>query len=377
MNDLTQRLTRLESHLAVDPNNTRLLFDAAELCHQFGWLEQARDFLERLFALEPHHTPAHALLGLIQLTQGQIPEAITTFRLLVNSGIVAAPIYYNLAYALLLDSRAEEAEPFARHAAAQLAELPVAGPLYVRALHHLGKLVEAIDFAEKAVTQHPDHLGLYGVLATLYLDNEDLSKAENFAKQVVTATPNDADAATVLGMLALAHQDAITALPYFQVAASKKPSNGRAWAGHGMAAMLQGNLASAAADLQQAVTYMPGHLGTWHALAWCQIFMKQPQEAQKTLMHALEMNRNFADTHGSLAIVAIMEGDLDAAEAASKRALGLNPNSFPGLYAQSLLLQYTNQPAQAQAIMSRLLNTTILQDGTTLQQAVARALVSN
>lgn len=377
MNDLTQRLARLETHLAVDPNNPRLLFDAADLCHQLGRLDRARDFLDQLLAFEPHHAPAHSLLGLVQLAQGQIPEAITTFQLLVDSGLVAAPIYYNLTYALLLDSRAEEAEPFAQHAAAQLAELPAAGPLYVRTLHHCGKLAEAIDFAEKAVAQHPDHLGLYGILATLYLDSEDLFKAESFAKQVITTTPNDTDAATVLGMLALAHQDAITALSYFQIAASSKPNSGRAWAGHGMAAMLQGDLAKAATDLQQAVTYMPRHLGTWHALAWCQIFMKQPQEAKKTLVHALEMDRNFADTHGGLAIVAIMEGDLETAEAASKRALGLNPSSFPGLYAQSLLLQSANQPEQAQAIMNRLLNTAILTDGTTLQQAVARALTSN
>jgi tetratricopeptide (TPR) repeat protein len=336
-------------------------------------LEEALAVLEQILELEPGHPEARALQGLIRLQQGHLADAIATFQQLTEEGVQAPALYYNLAYALMLDSRSDEAEPVAAQAARDLATLPAAGPLYMKALHFQGKVREAIAFAEQALDSHPEHLPLYGSLATLYLDNEDLPMAEQVAERVLELAPEDPDAATVLGMLALSRQDAATALPYLQRAVESKPNSGRARAGQGLAAMLQGDLAAAEASLQQAVTEMPNHIGTWHVLAWCRIFMQQPQQAKVALLRALELDRNFADTHGGLAIVAIMEGQLEEAQAASKRALSLNPRSFSGLYAQSLLLQSAGQSQQARTIMDRLMKTAILPDGTTLQQAVAKA----
>jgi hypothetical protein len=49
------------------------------------------------------------------------------------------------------------------------------------------------------------------------------------------------------------------------------------------------------------------------------------------------LDRNFGESHGGLAVVQVIQNELDEAERSIKRALRLNPMSFSALYAQSLL----------------------------------------
>ncbi|OHX12052.1 hypothetical protein BI347_00015 [Chromobacterium sphagni] len=374
MTEPTQRLRQLQSYLEADPANPHLLYEVADLQLQLRQPQACQAALQQLFELEPGHCPGRSLQGILLLQQNRLEEATAVFSQLRQDGWDEPALHYNLAYALMLQGRHAEAEAPAATAAGRLDLLPEAGPLYARNLHFLGKLTEAVAVAEQALADHPEHLPLYGLLATLYLDQENLSGAEIVARQVLAVAPQDPDAATVLGMLALSQQDLANAVPLLQAASRNKPNSGRAQVGLGLAAMLQGDLAEAEAAMVQALRNMPGHVGSWHVLAWSRILQNKPQEAKEALLEALRLDRNFADTHGGLAIVSIMEGKLQEAQQSARRALGLNPQSFPGQYAQSLLLQAAGLPGQAQAIHQQLMSTQVLPDGTSLQQAVARAV---
>jgi tetratricopeptide (TPR) repeat protein len=374
MNARTERLERCMAYLAADPLNLHLLCEAADLQLQLGKRDEARELIAKALQQAPTHAPALSIKGLIEISSGDAAAAAATFAAIVVQGVRATGVIYNLAYALLLQQRYEEAEPWAREAAEHVDELPAAATLYVRTLHYLGKVQEAIDFANGTLELIPDQAELRGMLSTLYLDAGDLKAAEAAANAAVAARPDDSDALAVLGTLALAEQDAAKAQDFFDHAIRTRPDSGRAWAGKGLADMLRLDLGAAEKDLQSAVHNMPTHIGTWHALAWTQILAKKPKEAQASLQSALELNRNFGETHGVLAIVALMRGDVKAAQDSMKRAIGLDPNSFSGRFAQSLLLQVQSQPQKAQALLETILAQPILPDGSTIQQAVAKML---
>lgn len=374
MTEHNQRLSQLQTYLAMDPANSRLQLELADLYLQLGRLSEYEAVLQQLLASEPGHFGGRSLLGVGLMRQGRMDEAVAVFRALQSDGWDEPVLFYNLAYALMLQGRYEEAEPYAAMAAERLDLLPEAGPLHVRALHFLGRLQEAVLTAESALQQHPEHLCWYGLLATLYLDQENLAAAERMARQVLELSPADPDAATVLGLLALSKQDLSTASSLLQQANASKPNSGRAQMGLGLLAMLEGRLAEAEFSVTQALRDMPAHIGSWHVLAWCRILGNRPVEAKEALEHALRLDRNFADTHGGLAIVAIMEGDWQDAQQSVRRALGLNPESLPGQYAQSLLLQSAGQAVAAQTINEQLLQSSVLPDGTKLSEAVARTV---
>ena len=130
----------------------------------------------------------------------------------------------------------------------------------------------------------------------------------------------------------------------------------------------------AAASLQKAANQLHNHLGTLNALAWVYILKKDAIQAETTLLRALEMDRTFAETHGTLAIVALMKGNLDSAVQAVKRANGLDRENFAGNFANSLIQQVSGNPTQARAIMEKLLTSPVLPGETTLQEAIARAM---
>ncbi|OQS08083.1 hypothetical protein B0T37_21760 [Chromobacterium violaceum] len=374
MTESTQRQRQLLAYLEADPANPHLLFELADLNLQSGQTQACEEVLSRLLAVDARHFGGRSLAGVCLMRQNRLDDAIAVFDGLLGEGWEEPALFYNLAYALMLQGRYAEAEMHAARAASRLDVLPQAGPLHARALHFQGKVDEAVAVSEQALREHPELLPMYGQLATLYLDQENLAAAELIARQVLDASPTDPDAATVLGMLAISKQDLDVAIPMLAQACAGRPNSGRARMGQGLVSMLQGDLEQAAFRVGEALRHMPGHVGSWHVLAWCRILQQQPAAAKEALLEALRLDRNFADTHGGLAIVAIMEGKTGDAQQSMKRALGLNPNSFPGRYAQSLLLQAAGQPTQAQAIHATLMESAVLSDGTSLQQAVARAV---
>jgi Tfp pilus assembly protein PilF len=90
--------------------------------------------------------------------------------------------------------------------------------------------------------------------------------------------------------------------------------------------------------LQHAVKTMPEHIGTWHALAWTELLSGEIDAAANAYESAYELDRNFADSHGGLALIAALRGEAEAADLAIRRALKLDPNCATAHYARSILL---------------------------------------
>lgn len=374
-----ERLARLLHYRAQDPSNFLLAVDTAALHLALGQIAEARTVAEEAIALSPDMPQGYALLGLGAMHDHRYEAAVAALEHAIRLGDDAPAVLYHHAYALTLLGRFADARESAAAAAKFAAEYPFAPALYIRVLHHLGEVEAAIAYGEELGAAGVSAPRVQGMLSTLYMDDENFEKARAAAQAALASDDNDLDAHTTAGLLALGDLDGRVAAAAFERVLAVQGDNGRAMLGHGLGQMLGGDLKSATEIFRQTVrtTHMREHLGSWQALAWCQVLQKDADGAERTLQEALEIDRTFSETHGMLAVVALMRGDVETATQAIKRANGLDRENYSGEFAQSVLEGMSGNPEEARQLMDHMLTRATLPDGRTVQSAIAEMLAQN
>jgi tetratricopeptide (TPR) repeat protein len=370
--DIKKRLQKILGYLAVDSENKALLAEAADLSLLSGDWAGAKALVQRTLALQPDDPVARYRLAVILLQERNVEESVAITQALIDAGENHPAVQYEHARGLAMSARFDEAEPYLAALlphAASFAELPY---LYIRTLHYLGKVTEAIAFADGYAKEHPNDAVAAGMLSLLYLDGEDLVQAAALSAKALEGAPNNLDALVTAGSVALAYEDAEQAKVHFDKAISLSANNGRAWVGSGLVNMLNVDLPAARNDFEKAVESMPGHLGSYNALAWIQILQKDHTAAQKTLEASLEVDRNFGETYGGLAVLAATRGDWDEAKTLAEKAVRLQPASFAGQFARSLVMTHAGHPQRAQALLESVLNNFQVPGGGNLVDAIRR-----
>lgn len=370
LEQLQTRLTRYQGFLQQDPSNASLAQEVAELQLRLGQLAEARQILETALASHPGHGALLGALASVAIASNQPDEAIGILQGLQKAGQDHPVVHYNLAYALMLARRFDEAREVLLPIVAD-PQAPEAPVLLARCLHHLGELDDAIARLTDFVAQHPGHAEALGQLSLLQLDASNGPAALAAAEQSLAANPEDLGALVTMGSLALETQDQSTATGFFEHALANNPRSGRAWSGLGLATMLELDLPKAIEQLRHAVEHMPSHIGTWHALAWCQILAQDLDGALHSFEQSLEIDRSFGETHGGLAVIAVMQNRLAEADQSIKRALRLDPNSFAGRFAQSLVANKSD-PERSQQMLQNILSSSIVPGGEPLSEILKR-----
>ena len=95
----SDRIARLETFAALDPNNPTLLFDLAQAQHKSGNQERTLELCERLIELQGESARSANLAGSAHLARGRWNEAAAAFARAVQLDPTAPPLHFNLAYA--------------------------------------------------------------------------------------------------------------------------------------------------------------------------------------------------------------------------------------------------------------------------------------
>ncbi|KQQ92316.1 tetratricopeptide repeat protein [Massilia sp. Leaf139] len=262
---------------------------------------------------------------------------------------------YNLSYCYTWLGRQREAFDTLVGYGAE-GELPAhAVTLLVRALHHLRELDRAIELIQAEMPRCQEAPAFLGAASMVYLDNGNIEESARLSELALAGGVRPVEALVVAASLALGRIDADAATRICNEVLAKNPTEGRSWSGLGLASMLKRDLPAAERQLEEAVRYMPGHPGTLHALGWCKILNQDLAGARAVFLKALELDRNFGDSHGGLAVVQAFGGERDAAGESIKRALGLDPNSLSAKFARMILDGKVSDPARFRALVPRLL----------------------
>ena len=373
MTDAPRELDPAQAHLASllsfveqDPHNPLLLVDAAEAALDAGEPDQTAALLDRAAAIRAPGARERNLAGLAALHGRRFDAAAELFEGLLDEGAENPALRYNLAWSRLMSGDQEGALAVLEQRSGEA--LPQAAALEVQLLHTVGRLDEAFERGKLYLDVHPDARALAAAMSVLAIDMGDAALAAACAAKA----PGHPDALSTLGTLALRSDNATSAEALFEQALARNPDVPRAWVGRGLAALLAGKPERAPADIDRGAEMFGDHLGSWIAAGWAYFVSGDLATARARFEHALDIDPNFAETHGSLAVLDALAGDMNSARERATVALRLDRESFSAALAMTLLTAAAGNPGASQEIFHRALHTPI--DGTnrTIAQSLAR-----
>lgn len=366
-----ERLQRLLGYLNADPNNAALMRDAANAALRANQAETAQSLLERLAALGPLTREDEALQGLTFMQTGAFALAVEVFSKLLQAQPNEPALRFNLAWSLAMENEFDAALRLLDDATTET--LPQAAALRVELMHDQGLFEEAGLVSGTLIKRHPNHPGLLAAASVLAMDNEDIEAAGDYARRA----GDHPDALTTLGMLALNEDRGAEAALLFAKALEKKNNSPRAWIGSGLSHMLAGDHDAAAEDMTRGAEMFGSHIGSWIGAGWARLVANDLQKARALFDRAMALDHSFAETHGSLAVIDVLEGDLANARRGAETARRLDPASFSAALATALIASSDQRPELARKIIEKALNTPIDQSGRTIAQSLARLGLSH
>jgi tetratricopeptide (TPR) repeat protein len=358
-----ERLRRLVSYVAADPGNAALRADAAERALDAGEPQVARALLAAAGA-EPGERELN-LLGLAGMELGHFDEAARSFQALIDRGVTACAVRFNLAWSLAMEKRFEAA--LSLLSPEVTAALPQAAMLEVKLLHEAGEFDRAAQAGRRHMAAFPDDQGLAAAVSVLALDIEDLDLARSAASKAA----GHPDATTTLGTLALGESKAAEAAGLFERALAQSDRLPRAWIGLGLARMI-GKDGRAASDIDRGAELFGDHIGSWIAAGWAHLVANDMATARQRFERVLRIDDNFAESHGSLAVADLLEGRPEEAARRIAVAKRLDRECFSAAFAQALLTARGGDPERARHMVDRILETPVNARGDTAAAAIAR-----
>jgi tetratricopeptide (TPR) repeat protein len=205
-------------------------------------------------------------------------------------------------------------------------------------------------------------------VSVLALDIED----PELAARCAAKAPGHPDALATLGTLALGNDQPEEALDMFNRALERNRAVPRAWVGRGLAELLAGRSDRAAADIDRGAEMFGTHLGSWIAAGWAHFISHDLAASRARFETALRLDPNFAESHGSLAVLDLLEGDAEGARRRADIALRLDRQCYSAALAKALLAAGAGDAAGAQRIFDLALNTPVDGNGRTIAQTMAR-----
>lgn len=356
------RFERLKAYLAADPGNLTLMADAADAAMNEGRFADVIDMVDRHAAIAPPPPSLINVLGLCALAEGRHEDAAGIFAALLAGAPDDPALRFNLAWAR------EQAGDHrgALEAIGSSAGTGTAAALVVRSLHNLGQLDEAIAVGD-AWEGREGSPELWGGLAAVALDAEDLDRAQRWASRGI-ASPDGLAAQGVLEMMEARNGEARR---LFEEALALRPDSGRGLLGMGSVLLDEGRPEEAAKQFDAAGEIYGDHLGTWVAAGWAWLLAGDQAAARARFDRAVAIDDSFGEGHGGLAVIDMMEGHIEDATRRSEIALRLDRQGLGGTLARSLLLDRAGETTAAARIREMALNAPIGPNGRSVMQMLA------
>lgn len=358
----TERVERLLGFLETDPDNLTLMGDVAVAALEAGRFDIVGQLLDRHAALAPPPPQLVNLAGLAAMRQGRFDDAEALFARALAADPQDPTLRYNLAWARATRSDLAGASELLDETVA--AAVPAAAALKVRMLHRQGEIEDALAWGAGFVDRFPRDAELLGALSAAAIDAEELELAAAYAERAGD-TP---DALSTLGMLQLDLAQTDQAAELFDRALAAQHDSGRALLGKGLVAMAALDGAEAARHFDRAAAIFGDHVGSWVTAGWAYVLASDLVRARQRFETAIAVDDTFAEAHGGLAVVDVLDKRLDEARRGARTALRLDRECFAGVLARSLLLEADGDAAAAGRLRRAALETPVGPSGQTITQ---------
>lgn len=362
-------LARRLGYLSGDPENEALRADIFDLALAGGQWDVAQAQVVWVLERRPADFGWRHRLALLDMARQEWDEAAVLLHALIAEGQTDPALHYNLAYIDFARGLYEGALARLSGLSDPTRRVEAAVALQLRCLHRLGRLDDALAFFEQQRSTQPDSAA-FGAAALVALDAGHVDDARRWAGLSLEREPRQVEALVTRGSLRLGDADPKGAREDLELALAGHRSDGRIWSALGMTYLFERNVVKARSALRQAVATMPDHIGTWHGLGWCEVLGGDLPAALKAFETALELDRNFAESHGGVAVVLALQGTVFEAEGAIRRARGLDASNLSSRYAEAVLNGDTRDAKQFERLARSALSQRKTTDGRTLADIV-------
>ncbi|CAM3743734.1 CDC27 family protein [Parendozoicomonas haliclonae] len=357
------QIDRLLSYLEHDPGNPVLLCNLIHSLLENRRIDEAREWLQKALIHASEDPGVIALQGQFYLGDGDALNAECNFQKLLDLGHTHESVFYNLAYASLLQGNAHKAKDILKSADTPFLQAATC-LLLVRCLHQTGDLDEALAALSDV---HADEAVLAaqvnGIRALIYLDKEDLQESRQWAEKTMAIDPGNFEALIAMAYCDFSAAELDTASYFFDRVLKIRPDSGRAHLGKGLLMSLSNQQSKAIEHFNQALRDMPEHLGTWNAKAWAEILQGEFKQAEQSLLAARNLEPRFAETQGTLAVVYAVQGKWDQAEKLAKLAMRLDKYAFSAQFAQVLVMENKGDTGTARQRLDAIYQRPVSQNG--------------
>jgi tetratricopeptide (TPR) repeat protein len=367
--DMTSNIGRYESYVRADPGNPLLWLNLGDLYHKASRLDEAIACFERCLHDHPEYSSARSQLASVMLTQHRFPEAERVLRQLLRESKPDASLFFNLGLSLYYQQCWPEAEEYFAKAKALGLASPDCYAYLARCRHYAGDMTQAIQLCQQWVDAAHDAESR-GYLALLHMDHGDVAEAAKLAEEVLRSSPENTHAALVLGTASIESQEIARASEQFERILAREPDNARAWLGIGLARLYQQQHAAAVTALEKATQLLPESVGIRVTLGWATITARDLVRAEQVFRDALEIDHNFGEAHGGLAVALALQARVEQARESISRARRLDPHGFGAVFAQTILLKIQGKDQLATDILARMLLQAPRLDGKTLIEQI-------
>lgn len=351
MNDQAQgQFQRLLGYLDSDPDNPALIADAVRAGLDAGETDRVEALASHLRLVTPGGFEGEYLTGLVAMHRGDFAAAATRFDAILQTTDDPAT-RFNLAWSLAMTG--DKSRALSTLTPNAVETIASAAMLRVQLLHEAEDFDGALAEGKEALARFPDDAGLLAAMATLALDVDDAALARDCALR----SGDHPEALAAIGVLDLQAGHVAAARLAFDRSLATREHNPRAWIGRGLAGLTDRNPADAARDLDRGAQQFGDHIGSWIAAGWAWYLAGDIGSAEQRFERALAIDPNFAESHGSLAVIDIAKGDPEAARRKMTTALRLDRQCFSAALAGALLA--SDDPARAAAIVEQAMTTPI------------------
>lgn len=363
------RLQRLEAYLREDPVNPMLLGDLCDTAIACGHHERAGEIMataDQLGVADAAWTFRRARLALVrrdlQPAEGLLRELQA--RLGENAAIA-----HDLGYVRFLRGEAESAraiaEPWLDRLAVAPEDLDALQVLWLRSMHRLQRVPDAWAWVVQQRSARTLLPRAQGVASLLAMDAGQFGAARELAAAALLAVPGQPEALVAGACAALADGQTGHAFELLRQALAANPDDGRTWSAMALASLQARDFAAAESQFRRALaSSMSEHVGTWHGLGWACLLRRDPKGARVAFERALQLDRNFAESHGAIGLLLLLEGRREEAQHHLRSADKLDPLNATGRFARALSAGSIRHRADAIALARVLLSRPGLNGGT-------------
>jgi predicted O-linked N-acetylglucosamine transferase (SPINDLY family) len=278
--------------LEIQPDHSDALHLLGLIAHHVGRHAPAAELIGRAVALNPTVPAYYNNLGEACRAQGKREEAIDCYRRAVELSSDFVEAYYNLGVVLQEQCKLGDAIEHFRKALAINSRYAAAFNGLGVTLALQGNDCEAIECLRQAVALHPEDAGSYNNLGGVLLGQGQLEEAEICLRRAVTLAPTFAEAYNNLGTVLKKEGKSQEAEEAYRQALAIKPEYAEAYNNLGSVLAEQGKLA----------------------------------EAENVYLRALTLKPDFTDVHANLGRALTMQGKLKEGVDHYQQALALHPS---------------------------------------------------